>query len=53
MKAHQIWWRNLGSGTKKILQIRWYPATNWNYLHDYMIENIYQKEKIVNTLTNK
>lgn len=51
MKAPAIiWWEDLGSFTKQYYQIRYYPATNWLYLTDKQIKNIYNKEK---QLTNE
>ncbi len=48
MKKHKMWWNNLGSYSKKIYQVRHYPATNWEWLSDEQIQTIYQKEKTIN-----
>lgn len=45
LTVYQIWWKNLGSYTKQLFQRRHFPATNWEYLTDSMIESIYHKEK--------
>jgi hypothetical protein len=44
-KTAEQWWKDLGSYTKQLYQRRHYPATNWLYLTDEMIETIYNKEK--------
>ena len=45
MKEAKEYWKNLGSLSKTLLQIRYFPATNWEYLSDEQIEFIYNKEK--------
>ena len=42
----QQWWNNFGNFTKKLFQIRHFPATNWEYLNSEQIQFIYNKEKI-------
>ena len=45
MKEHLNWWKNIGSYTKKVLQIRYFPAVHWEYLNEEQIAHIYNKEK--------
>lgn len=45
-KTAQEWWKGLGSYTKQLYQRRHYPATNWLYLSDEMIQDIFNKETI-------
>jgi hypothetical protein len=47
-KDYQIWWSKLSPITQKRYQIRHYPATNWEYLTDEMIKDIFNKETINN-----
>ena len=44
-KTAQEWWKDLGSYTKQLYQRRHFPATNWEYLTQEMIQFIYNKEK--------
>ena len=44
----QEWWKGLGSYTKQLYQRRHYPATNWEWLTDEMIKDIFNKETINN-----
>jgi hypothetical protein len=44
MKNYITWWSKLSPFTQKLLQIRHYPATNWEWLTDEQIQTIYQKE---------
>jgi hypothetical protein len=46
MKEALEYWKNLGSLSKKLLQIRYFPATNWEYLSNEQIKQIFIKEKI-------
>lgn len=50
MKNYKIWWSKLSPITQKFYQIRHYPATNWEYLTDEQIQDIFNKEK---QLTNE
>lgn len=45
-KNYLDWWKNFGSGTKKLLQIRYFPATNWEYLRDEQIKHIHKQETL-------
>ena len=46
MKDYLQWWSRISPITKKLYQIRHYPATNWEWLTDEQIQFIYQKETI-------
>lgn len=48
MKDYKIWWSRLSPITQKFYQVRHYPATNWEYLTDEMIKDIFNKETINN-----
>ena len=43
-KDYLQWWSRLSPITQKLYQIRHYPATNWEYLTDEMIQDIFNKE---------
>jgi hypothetical protein len=46
MNKYLNWWNKFSPITKEILQRRYYPATNWKYLRNDQIEDIYNKEKL-------
>jgi hypothetical protein len=50
LTKEQIWWKQLGSHIKTVFQRRHYPATNWEWLTDEQVKDIYNKEK---QLTNE
>ena len=45
MSKEQEWWFYRSPLIKKQLQIKYYPAINYNYLSIKQIQNIYEKEK--------
>jgi hypothetical protein len=45
MNKAQEWWYYTSPLIKKQLQIKYYPATNYNFLSQQQIQSIYEKEK--------
>ena len=45
MSKEQEWWFYRSPLIKKQLQIKYYPAINYNYLSIKQIQNIYEQEK--------
>jgi hypothetical protein len=45
-KKAQKWWFDRSPLLKKYLQVKYYPATNWEYLSKEQINFIYNNEKL-------
>lgn len=45
MSKEQEWWLYRSPLTKQQLQIKYFPATNFNYLSQTQIKKIYDQEK--------
>ena len=45
MSKEQEWWFYRSPLIKKQLQIKYYPAINYNYLSQQQVKFIYEKEK--------
>jgi hypothetical protein len=43
----QEWWLYRSPLFKKELQIKYYPATNWQYLSQKQISKIYEQEQVL------
>jgi hypothetical protein len=52
-KKAQEWWLYRSPLIKKQLQIKYYPATNWEYLNQEQIFNIYEQEQILRNSENR
>ena len=45
-KTAQEWWSDRSPLLKKYLQVKYFPATNWEYLSQEQIKFIYNNEKV-------
>ena len=53
MSKAQEWWSNRSPLTKKQLQVKYYPAINYNFLSIKQIQFIYEQEQVLRYSENR